>query len=104
MLCLCQPKVKLLKKEINKPEFSPTEKIQVNLAFQNPQLRLNVVPIAVKKKKTGEKTEEDKEAESGITKERQQITEAYIVKVMKTHKTVKHTDLVTKVIAQIANF
>lgn len=32
------------------------------------------------------------------------MTDGYIVKVMKTHKTVKHVDLVTKVTAQIANF
>lgn len=59
-----------MSKEIKKPVFEPTEKIQVNLKFANAQLRLNVVPQTNKKKKTAEPTEEDKEAESGVHKER----------------------------------
>ena len=104
LIAMCNPKVRLLSKEEPKPEFKPDEKIQVNLKFQNPQTRLNVVPVPAQKKKTIEATEEDKEMEKGIKQERQLVCDGYIVKVMKTHKTVNHQDLMTKVIAQISTF
>lgn len=42
--------------------------------------------------------------EKGVRQERQSVCDAYIVKVMKTHKQVLHTDLIQKVIAQISMF
>lgn len=62
------------------------------------------MPVQNAKKKSAEPTEEDKELEKGIRQERQQICDGNIVKVMKTHKSVIHVDLVQKVIAQISTF
>lgn len=104
LLYLCNPKVKLLNKEKNKAEFEKDEKISVNLKFTNAQLRLQLLPQLNQKKKTNEPTEEDKENEKGIKQERQAVCDAYIVKVMKTHKTVMHTELITKVMQQISMF
>jgi hypothetical protein len=89
----------LLLKEIKKPQFSPDEKISVNMKFTHAQTRLVVVPVQNKAKKSSQPTEEDKEMEKGIKQERQQKCDAHIVKVMKTHKEVKHQDLMAKVIA-----
>jgi hypothetical protein len=65
---------------------------------------LQLLPQHNQKKKTNEPTEEDNELEKGILKERQVYCDAYIVKVMKTHKTVMHTELITKVMQQISMF
>jgi hypothetical protein len=65
---------------------------------------LQLLPQLNQKKKTNEPTEEDKENEKGIKQERQAVCDAYIVKVMKTHKTVMHTELITKVMQQISMF
>lgn len=47
LLYLCNPKVKLLLKEIPKANFEPNEKISVNLKFSNNQLRLSLIPQAI---------------------------------------------------------
>jgi hypothetical protein len=47
LIGLCNPKVKLLEKGVNKPTFDDeNEVIKLNLKFQNPALRVNVVPVA----------------------------------------------------------
>ena len=46
---MCNPKVKLLNKEIKKPVLTPTEKISVNMAFKNPNVKISVLPIVTKK-------------------------------------------------------
>lgn len=74
------------------------------MKFTHAQTRLIVVPVQSNKKKTSQPTEEDKEMEKGIKQERQQKCDAHIVKVMKTHKTVSHQDLMGKVIQQISDF
>jgi len=83
---LCNPKLKLLKKEINKPVFEASEKITVNEKFANAQLRLTIIPQQTAKRKTAEPTEEDKEIDKGVRSERQAVCDANIVKIMKTHK------------------
>ena len=44
MMRLCDPKVKLLKKEVNKPVFGDNEKININPAFASNSIRVNFIP------------------------------------------------------------
>ena len=60
MVSFCNPKTKLLLKEVNKPEFKDEEKIRVNPNFAQPSLRINLIPVKTHKKKTVGPTEEEK--------------------------------------------
>lgn len=60
MMSFCNPKTKLLLKEVNKPEFKDEEKIKVNPKFSQPSLRINLIPVKTHKKKTTGLSEEDK--------------------------------------------
>jgi len=44
MLMLCNPKVKVLNKEIKKPTLGDKEKISLNMAFKNANIRVAVMP------------------------------------------------------------
>ena len=60
MMQLCNPKVKLLMKQFNKPDFSKDEEqIKVNPKFAQNNIRQMLIPQRVYKKKTTEKTEEE---------------------------------------------
>ena len=59
MMRLCEPKVKLLIKEVNKPVFGENEKIKVNLKFQSNSIRCNLIPQRVIKKKTTQASQEE---------------------------------------------
>lgn len=59
MMKLCDPKLKLLLKEVNKPVFGETEKIRVNDRFKNNNIRLNLVPQKTTKKRTAQATVEE---------------------------------------------
>ena len=95
MLQLCNPKNKVLNKEIKKPSLDkPGEKISINLAFKNNDIRVNVMPVLSKADKASKQTAQDSEIELGIKRERNQIIEAHLVKQMKTNKTMMYNDLV----------
>lgn len=59
MMRFCDPKIKLLLKEINKPVFGDNEKIKVNPKFASNSIRLSLIPQKVAKKKTMEATVEE---------------------------------------------
>ena len=61
MMRLCDPKVKVLLKEINKPVFGENEKIKVNPKFASNSIRCNLIPQKVVKKKSIEATREETE-------------------------------------------
>ena len=44
MMRFCDPKIKVLKKQINKPIFKPDEEITVNTGFASNQIRCNLIP------------------------------------------------------------
>lgn len=72
MLKLCNPQVQvLLKQEAKKGTFdNDNETVEVNFAFTNQQLRLNLTPVPPVKKKTVEATEEELEIERQVEAER----------------------------------
>jgi hypothetical protein len=54
----CNPKYKVLnKKNAKSSVFKPDEEIEVNLAFKNANLKVNLVPLMVHKKKDDQKSE-----------------------------------------------
>ncbi len=83
---LCEPKIKVLLKEVNKPVFGDSEKIKVNEKFAQQSIRCNLIPQKVVKKKTTEATAEETQQHKQVTKERTYVVQAHIVKVMKAQK------------------
>ena len=59
MMRFCDPKMKVLLKEVNKPVFGENEKIKVNPKFANNSIRINLIPQKNVKKKTAEPTAEE---------------------------------------------
>ena len=101
---MCDPKVKLLLKEIRKPIFNDTEKIKVNPAFKSNSIRVNLIPQKSHKKKVIGETAEESAANKQITKERTFVIQAHAVKVMKTQKQHRYQNLLTDVIRNITMF
>ena len=57
---LCDPKVRVLMKEVaKKPIFGEQEKIRANAKFTSQQIRQVLIPVKVVKKKTVEPTAEE---------------------------------------------
>ena len=44
LIALCNPKHKILKKEVNKPTLTAEEKIEVNSEFKNNNVRISLIP------------------------------------------------------------
>ena len=59
MMRLCDPKVKVLLKRINKPVFNDDEQITCNLKYSSNSIKQNLIPHkSTKKKGTGASEEE----------------------------------------------
>jgi hypothetical protein len=87
MMFLFNPKLRLLAKENTKvPKCTPTEKIEVNAAFANPNLKCSFIPQQ-NHKKTKVSSEDQKQAREADDKEikleRQNIIDAVVVRIMK---------------------
>ena len=104
MMRFCDPKVKVLLKEVQKPVFGEHEKIKVNKQFTSNSIRCNLVPQKVVKKKTTEATAEESAQAKQVARERQFIIQAHTVKVMKAQKTYRFQQVVTDVIRNITMF
>ena len=90
MMKFCNPQVKLLSKQINKPVFGEDEKIKVNEKFQSKMVKMNIIPVrTVKKKEAGISAEEKKQLDT-VNKERTFVIQAHVVKVMKAQKTYRY--------------
>ena len=59
MMKLCDPKIKILLKEVNKPVFGENEKIKVNPKFASKMIKMNIIPVKTFKKKTVELSAEE---------------------------------------------
>ena len=101
---LCEPKVKLLLKKVNKPVFGEEEPIKVNLKFTSQTIKQNLIPQKSIKKKQVEPTEEENLQAKQIKRERTFVIQAHIVKVMKAQKTYKYQLLLNDVIRNITMF
>lgn len=105
MMKLCNPQVKVLKKQINKPSFdNPQEKITLNLEYKAPNIRNNLIPAKTLKKKDPALNAEEIKMQKQVAKERQFVIQAHAVKVMKANKQHKYQVLLTDVIRNITMF
>ena len=60
MMRLCDPKIKVLLKKVNKPVFGENEPIKINPKFTSNAIKQNLIPQKAMKKKAAVETEEEK--------------------------------------------
>ena len=88
-------KFRVLNKHPKGREVNPTDTFTVNLAFTDPKYRIKINQIQLKETK-----EENKETHERVLQDRQYETQAAIVRIMKSRKTMTHSNLVAEVIEQ----
>ena len=92
-------------KEIKKPQFeSDTEKVTLNMKFTSQALRVNLIPVGNAKKTPNEQADSTTKLNDEIERERGAVIDSKIVAIMKTNKTYRHNDLITKVMEMISMF
>jgi cullin-4 len=88
-------KIRVLTKHPKSREVSNTDTFTVNLNFQDPKYRIKINQIQLK-----ETQEENKETHDRVYQDRQYETQAAIVRIMKSRKTMTHQLLIAEVIEQ----
>lgn len=88
-------KFRILTKHPKGRDVNPTDTFTVNLAFTDPKYRIKINQIQLKETK-----EENKETHERVHMDRQYETQAAIVRIMKSRKTMTHQNLVSEVIEQ----
>lgn len=88
-------KVRVLTKHPKGRDVSPTDTFSFNKAFTHPMVRVKINQIQLK-----ETAEENQETHRRVAADRQFETQAAIVRVMKSRKTMPHAQLVAEVINQ----
>lgn len=91
-------KYKILKKDPPTRNVSNTDKFSFNHAFTAPMVRLKIQTIANRV----ENSEETKETDDRVDKERSQVIEAALVRIMKNRKQLSHSELVNEVTQQLS--
>lgn len=88
-------KFRVLTKHPKGREVNPTDTFTVNLGFQDAKFRIKINQIQLKETK-----EENAETHERVYQDRQYETQAAIVRIMKSRKTMGHQQLVAEVIEQ----
>ncbi|KAK0621493.1 Cullin [Bombardia bombarda] len=88
-------KVRVLTKHPKGRDVNKTDTFTVNRAFADPKYRVKINQIQLKETK-----EENKETHERVAADRQFETQAAIVRIMKSRKTMTHNQLVAEVINQ----
>ncbi|KAK0673793.1 Cullin family-domain-containing protein [Cercophora samala] len=88
-------KSRVLSKAPKGRDVSPTDTFTVNRGFTDPKFRVKINQIQLKETK-----EENKETHEKVARDRQLETQAAIVRIMKSRKTMGHAQLVAEVINQ----
>lgn len=86
-------KYRVLRKSTKGREVSTTDTFSFNTSFQDPKLRIKINQIQLKETK-----EENKETHQRVAADRHYETQAAIVRIMKSRKTIRHVELVSEVI------
>lgn len=79
-------------------EVNSTDQFSYNANFHDQKMRIKINQVQLKETK-----EENKETHHRIAADRHYETQAAIVRIMKSRKTVKHVELVTEVINATKN-
>lgn len=88
-------RVRVLSKAPKGRDVNPTDTFTVNKAFTHPTYRIKINQIQLKETK-----EENQETHERVAADRQFETQAAIVRIMKSRKTLPHAQLVAEVIEQ----
>ncbi|KAI0481183.1 cullin-4A [Xylariaceae sp. FL0804] len=88
-------RARVLTKHPKGRDVSPTDTFTVNRAFTDPKYRVKINQIQLK-----ETREENQETHKRVAQDRQFETQAAIVRIMKSRKTMTHANLVAEVINQ----
>lgn len=88
-------KIRPLVKSPKGKDINPTDTFVVNKAFSDPKYRIKINQIQLKETKA-----ENKETHEKVAADRQFETQAAIVRIMKSRKTMTHPQLVAEVINQ----
>ncbi|KAI0526500.1 ubiquitin ligase subunit CulD [Xylaria bambusicola] len=88
-------KVRVITKDPKGKDVNPTDKFLVNKSFSDPKFRIKINQIQLKETK-----EENQETHERVARDRQFETQAAIVRIMKSRKTMTHANLVAEVINQ----
>jgi hypothetical protein len=86
-------KYRVLTKSPKGREVNPTDTFAFNANFQDPKLRIKINQIQLKETK-----EENKETHQRVAADRHYETQAAIVRIMKSRKTIRHVELISEVI------
>lgn len=98
MMKLCDPKLKLFKYSNAKAVFKDEDTVKFNDDFKSKHKKLNLLPKkSIKKKVSSEESKEEQVRSKALTKERNLVIQSSIVKEMKTYKTLKISELLSKV-------
>ena len=93
MQSLACAKYRVLTKLPKGKDINETDSFCVNLKFEDPKYRIKINQVQLKETK-----EENKETHERVAADRHYETQAAIVRIMKSRKTIKHAELVAEVI------
>ncbi|TAQ88352.1 hypothetical protein B7494_g3310 [Chlorociboria aeruginascens] len=88
-------KLRILTKHPKGRDVNPTDTFTINLNFTDPKYRIKINQIQLKETK-----EENEQTHERVVQDRQYETQAAIVRIMKSRKTMTHANLVAEVINQ----
>lgn len=88
-------KIRVITKTPKGKDINPTDTFVVNKSFSDPKVRIKINQVQLKETK-----EENKETHERVVRDRQFETQAAIVRIMKSRKTMTHANLVAEVINQ----
>ncbi|GAP89236.2 putative ubiquitin ligase subunit [Rosellinia necatrix] len=88
-------KTRVITKSPKGKDVNPTDTFVVNKSFTDPKFRVKINQIQLRETK-----EENKETHERVARDRQFETQAAIVRIMKSRKTMTHSNLVAEVINQ----
>lgn len=96
------PKWKVLRKEPLSKDVKPTDKFYFNEAFTSQFLKIKVSVVAGGGGNRVENNDERRATQKRTNEERGIVIEAAIVRIMKSRKTLSHSDLMTETLHQIS--
>ncbi len=90
---MSKPTQNVLLKEPKNNSVQPNDRLQINDSFVSTHYRIKVRPIREK----SDNHLEQKETQNQVENDRRGQIDAAIVRIMKAHKTMEHTPLITEV-------